>query len=1395
MSQLDQNNAQLSLAQALVPKSDLIDGRSETDQLRMLVDFASLFNFYDRTNTINGNWSPFLLKDPVFLVASIAKTSFPKAYTLFMNTCLQLERTLKNDSLQQFIANAFNQLFDQLTKIFQLMESWTQYMQESNYEYNLKTYLIQHIKETYSGILWALLELRQQLFMSDSKPDGTTNIPGIKNIDRYTFEKYDQKIWKDSKGNKPYWSILGLPTVPCKDDEKEQCFYISKLTKEQLFNSLQQTGKRVFSFLNNNISYATIELEAIKNVPGHFPDTILLRTFTSLLKIYQTQLNSLSDKHLNFYYGDILKQLPKGVTADMVFACCELTKPTATFQLAKNTTFGAGIDENKQPILFETTDVFSLNPAKIISAYTLAKADPNTKLYLQQLPPVTEVKKDESGNIQQWKTFGSGITPTGTKQDFAIAFASPMFFLAEANTRTIELVFTLSSADESDISEGNTVCFLSTEEAWFEIPLERISVAQKQNIVTLTITLQPADPVITAFTENPDGYTSDWPIFKMVFLNNINLANQAAIETLEVNVDVKELQNFQLYNDFGMLSAKKPFQPLGPSPIKGENFMVGNAEIFSKPINSLSLTINWSNFPANFAFSEYYEEYNNYLNNKYAGEPIDVEAEQKFLKQVLQSQKTFFTNVTTAQKALFQTLITADKTSAKTAIDAAGTSLNSLISAEEANLKKLVSSDSKTVKEIIAIENEMATKLAAIENELLTKFPETGPIDSTILNSTENTVLSEIINTEYQILTKIIKAEIALLDDHVKANKTLFKSIGNAFGKIFKREKDDAPKIIPLYFSNSSFLVDFQRLQNGIWESFEVEKPKDTTVDDVNLYFPITIANDDKTARIFDFSNIDISAAAIDPTLQKTPLLFSETTTTGFMKMQLTAPGYGFGFDLYPKVVGAIALYNAKVIAEKIKKPDGKFVLAPPANVPFIPTVKLFTGNYKASTTYHFDETPNTYPLECFYNTPFQNYKVYDTTNGIVDQNTTLGSVLETDTKGIVIPVESLPLTPKFSSKGQLLLELENVIAPAKVSFYFELARTYTDLSSNTKTVDFYYLSETGWKALTNITDGTNNFSCSGIISVNIPQDITNKHETMPRNNYWIAIGTKTNTDNFPQTSFLNTNGITLKRIVNATDFSLNAPQIKATTIDSPENAIPEISATIQPFASFGGKAAETNEQQNLRVSTRLKTKDRLVTSEDYFNVIRLQFPEVYYSKSKYDNATKKVQTYVIKRVADASETNAFVPLVSECTELAIQQYIHQRVSTFTRIGISNFTLNYLKIKADIKVNTDYDVTTVRKEINNGINLFLSPWITSAQTQLTIDKGINTAQIASFINSYKSILEVNSISFEIGKKNFNTGEIDYDKNEELQEFLPTLGNLIVPSLNNLTKESTIHYHL
>jgi len=251
MKTVDQNSVLNSQWQALTPSQVLIDGRTEQDWLSFLTEFATLINFYDSDNTINGNWSPFLLKDPVFLLAYISKTGFNKYHSLYNTTCATLSGVLRvadGHKAGTDLGGYFNQLFDQLFTVFMKIKRWVYFMHRSPEVYDLERYAKHQVHITFSKYFWALIAFRQNLYM-------TSKIDGIKPVDPtkfYFFDAYDENIWKKNKDNTPYWDVLGLKH-PIKDN-----------LNTDYFTALSKAGDELFNFLYIIISKAKTGFESLK---------------------------------------------------------------------------------------------------------------------------------------------------------------------------------------------------------------------------------------------------------------------------------------------------------------------------------------------------------------------------------------------------------------------------------------------------------------------------------------------------------------------------------------------------------------------------------------------------------------------------------------------------------------------------------------------------------------------------------------------------------------------------------------------------------------------------------------------------------------------------------------------------------------------------------------------------------------------------------------------------------------------------------------------------------------------------------------------------------------------------------------------------------------------------
>ena len=1215
MNEVNYNTAVFFLNQLLVADPLLIDGRTELDMLHFLTEFASLINFYDSDNKINGNWSPFLLKDPFFLLATISKNKFTERYSLYQYTCSTLKNKLlqKNESVpdKEAISASFNKLFDQLISVFMDIKGWVFYMQRSDEAYQLKTYVINQVTMKFSKYFWAVITLRQNLFLSSI-------MVGIDPNDRdkfLFFDSYDEMVWKENKDKSPYWEILHLK-YPIKENNELD-----------FFQSLIKIGDELFEFFNSIIHHSTIAFKQLRLKSG-YPDTILLRTFIHLLKIHQTQLNEISGKHLEFYYKNILHQKKLAAVPDNVFICAELIKKDTTFNLSKGILFNAGLDAQKKPILFETSESSNLNPATIIKAYTLAqlKTGLSSSFYLQDNLNPGKIQKDRNGQIEKWDTFGGKLIPSSTLVEFGIAFSSPMLLLKEGQ-RNILLTMVFEKKIDGQFLQ-NAIFYLSTKLAW--LPVIHVVSEGESTTATVQIILDPLQPSIECFTINPaEVGNACWPVLKIKFNSFLNDSECVApvLKSLEIKLDVSAIKNLQLYNDFGLLNTKVACQPFGPSPLLNNSFLIGSNEIFSKPLSAFGFELAWDTLPDDFAV--YYQQYNDFLS------PIPNKKSISFWKKIWNKTKEIFRRIPV------------------------------LLLVTE---KKLINNDCFTAN-IFILENKTWNAFNMLK---------------------QNTCALQNDNTFKCVPYKII-------DD----NK-LISTIG-----------------YPLFTKDSTVGND----KISISSFYAYQPPPDGKI-----------------------------AFACDPTLQNAELKFTENTTVGFIKIILTGPVFGFGSAIYPAIIYNTALDNAKIIIQKDKNIPVK--LQP--NVPFVPTLKNVTAHYSASANHTFNNDKNTYPIQVFLYSPFEQHSVYDSakiTNSIdyaVDRS--IGGNNEN--------IGGLPLFKSFLYNGYLLLEMKNLISTNSINLYFELTREYIYKDEN-EIVDCYCLSKKGWTKLLILKDGTNNLSCTGIIQVNVPEDISNGNFLNSNSNFWICLATKGSPLSYAQTVFLTTNGIELIRSwKESSTYADTQPKLIQNIITNPKNEIPSIATFIQPFPSFGGRAAENNETKNQRVSYRLKTKDRAITAIDFFLLIKQQFNEVFYSKSIFNSETKNIEIYVLKYGDNYLDPNAFIPLISSNKIKEVKTFLSERVSALCTINVANFTFQYVQLVMTISIKAGFKIESIQAKINTAVNIFLSPWVKNKSKQILIDQPISAAQIAGFLLDIEGILIVESISFQIYDQSANQDKLE-----------------------------------
>ncbi|WP_422360467.1 hypothetical protein [Reichenbachiella sp.] len=1186
---IDQSTTYRSFEQALDPTTAVIDSRSELDRLKFLSDFSHLIHFYDQENKINGSWNPLLMKDPVFLLADIAKFDLARIKKIFHKASQNLEDLLAFSPDSNLIGTYFNQLFKTLISLFQKLERWGHFMIKYHHEYNLKKYLLEGLKSRFSSYLFALIALIKEIELDQI-------IKGVTSFETSLFKDYDEEIW--SKGNQPFWQVLNLNTPQFSGQPSDQ----SEHLVQEIFSAIRWVADQLFVFIHNIVAHARTDYQSVSTAKGQYPDTALLRSFAKLQDIYKNSLNQLSEKHLDFYYQRVLGQSKQSASPDHAFIAAKLPPHVTTFQLNKGTRFKAGADANKKPILFETIDSTNINSAILTDGYSISQFQ-NTEnglwsLYKTPLAHPEVLKKDKAGNILSWKLFGGDPIDTSIQQSMSFVAACPLLLLNEGQ-REVNIHFAFESNINPDLFLASNY-YLSTNASWLKLEKasnesDPISANQASyqcqfskedpNQLTLLIKLGQKASSIQKFAKAQDGLDTNWPMLRIEFVEFDQFTSPPVLISMTIDVNVAEIKTFELYNDFGTLNPKKPYPLFGPTPMPNSSFVIGSTELFSKPLTRLSFYLEWEGLPSDF--QKYYQEYNNNM---------------KLAEQ---------TETTTPTK----------------------------------------------------------TKSSGI-GSLLKKgsTPQAAP---------------------------------EALD---------------------KKEP----------FNNVCFSGQFEIMQNGEWE------PLDSSLGDQKL-FNVSDLNQLQPQTSFSFNWSDSSVLHPTTSIQQSVLRYTDQSREGFVRLRLTTPEYGFGSELYSKVIFNIALKNAKDLMDK------KASTHAAASVPFVPKLKTLTASYQASQSYNLHQAQTNNQLDCFTISNGTTKPIYRSSpdNQIPSQEKNYSI------DGIKLAANKVRMHPAINRRGILNLSIKNLSSPGELNLYFDLARKVGEIPPK-EPIAFHLYSSAGWTELVLLSDDTKNFTCSGIIKLSLPK--------IEASDTVLCIGVKGDPELFAHATLLLLNGMKLSRTGDDFLSDPSMPRIKAGSIKAPVEPMAELAKIVQPFASFGGKGAENLDKMNHRVATRIKTKNRSIGQEDYYQLIQQHFPEIFYAKSRYDRSTQSTQVYVVKRFNQATDFGAFLPLIGVNFEEDLADFLSKRASAFANIKVTNFTPVFVGVSCTVTLEQNYGLGQSEAAINDQLKIFLSPWITSDQKQLKIDQGISETDVLNFIKTIEGVISVSDIQIE--KKQPQSDSID-----------------------------------
>jgi hypothetical protein len=402
---------------------------------------------------------------------------------------------------------------------------------------------------------------------------------------------------------------------------------------------------------------------------GHHPHIGLLLAFFKLFKNLQQDINSITKKHLDFYFFDLLKQQKKTLNQHNALIALQLQPGTENIYIGEGEKFEFTYD-GKQTLSFEVTSATQINRAEIAEIKTLYKSNyypfgqqfedeqfSVNVLYendiltediniLEQETNLSETYPASLGEEKHNNTFSENFI---RQSEIGILISSPALIL-EKGKQNIRISFKItpdSYRQSKDLFDGLLsqeleqqnkkdgekeklrerivshfftdafIIYITDKTGWKQVEFSKTRINRENSSLDFEIPLTSQKCTLIPFDSkvHEGAFNTDWPCIKFMLNNDAQyypykILKDIVIEEINIDAAVSEVTNLTLSNSIGNLDNTIPFMPFGPTPVVGSFLRIQNPLVFQKNLSRLEMNISWIGLPQiRNGFANHYNAY------------------------------------------------------------------------------------------------------------------------------------------------------------------------------------------------------------------------------------------------------------------------------------------------------------------------------------------------------------------------------------------------------------------------------------------------------------------------------------------------------------------------------------------------------------------------------------------------------------------------------------------------------------------------------------------------------------------------------------------------------------------------------------------------------------------
>ncbi|HVU55777.1 MAG TPA: baseplate J/gp47 family protein [Puia sp.] len=313
----------------------------------------------------------------------------------------------------------------------------------------------------------------------------------------------------------------------------------------------------------------------------------------------------------------------------------------------------------------------------------------------------------------------------------------------------------------------------------------------------------------------------------------------------------------------------------------------------------------------------------------------------------------------------------------------------------------------------------------------------------------------------------------------------------------------------------------------------------------------------------------------------------------------------------------------------------------------------------------------------------------------------------------------SFPLFPQWEEEAALYIGLQDLPTPSILNTLWEIAET-TDMEQQPPAIQWSVLKNNVWYPLSSLevlTDQTLGWQRTGIVSLEVMDTSDGANTLLDPTLVWIKAAVTDSPEEVKSIISVQTQVATASLPDLILPDSFDDDPLPAGTIQKMDPSMPGIKKVQQPLDSFGGRATETSDHYYIRVSERIRHKNRAICLWDYEHMVLEQFPQLFkvkcltHADASSDLAPGSCCLLIIPGFKERnSQSNPFEPKVSLVFRNQVRDYISGYTSPHVNVYVQTPVYEQVLVDLKVKFNDGFDPGYYRGQLLTAIQKLLSPW-------------------------------------------------------------------------------------